>query len=85
MQPSTNSFDAAIAAAGSKATYTGAGASLSGWLLSSEAGVLIGIILGVAGLVINYVFKRREDKRLQEEHDARMITLMRDSRKATIQ
>lgn len=73
--PSTNTIDAAIAAAGSKATYAGAGASLSGWLLSSEAGVMFGIVLGIIGLLVNFYFKRREDRRLQAEHDARMAEI----------
>lgn len=77
MPPSTNTIDAAMAAAGSKAAYAGAGTSLSGWLLSSEAGVLAGIVIGVTGLIINYWFKRREDRRLQEEHDARMAGLLK--------
>jgi len=64
--------DAAISAVGSKATYTGAGLSAFGWLTSSEAGVVIGILLGVIGLVVNLYFKHREDKRQQQEHEARM-------------
>ena len=78
MQPS-NTVDAAIAAVGSKATYAGAGSSLTGWILSSEAGVLFGIILGVVGLAVNYYFKRRDDARLQAEHIARMTEITRRS------
>lgn len=78
MQPTENvTIDAALAAVGSKATYTGAGFSLSGWLLSSEAGVLFGIVIGVIGLGVNFYFKRREDRRLQEEHNARMDEIAR--------
>lgn len=65
-------IDATLAAAGSKATYTGAGASLVGWLTSSEAGVIFGIVLGVIGLLVNLYFKHRDDKRQQIEHEARM-------------
>lgn len=72
MQASNTTIDAAVAAAGSKATYAGAGASISSWLFSSEAGVLCGIVIGLAGFAVNFYFKRREDKRLQEEHEARM-------------
>lgn len=78
MQQQTT-IDAAMAAAGSKATYAGAGASVSSWLFSSEAGVFAGIVIGLAGLAVNFYFKRREDRRLQEEHDARMAGL-RDGR-----
>ncbi|AXF38213.1 putative holin [Ralstonia phage phiRSP] len=64
--------DAAIAAAGSKATYAGAGGTVFGWMTSSEFSVICGIVLGVIGLVVNLVFKIREDRRQQGEHEARM-------------
>ncbi len=65
-------FDATMAAAGSKATYTGAGASVMGWVLSSEFGVLIGLLLGLGGFVVNWYYKHKEDKRQQVEHERRM-------------
>lgn len=65
-------IDATLAAAGSKATYAGAGTSLLSWLVSSEAGVVFGIVLGVVGLLVNLYFKWRDDKRQQIEHEARM-------------
>lgn len=74
-QASQVSIDAAVAAAGSKATYAGAGGAGLGWLLSSEMGVLIGVIIGIAGLAVNFYFKRREDRRLSEEHELRMEAL----------
>lgn len=70
-----DTLDATIAAAGSKATYAGASTSVAGWLLSSEAAALCGIILGVVGLLVNYWFRRREDQRQQIEHEARMRAL----------
>jgi hypothetical protein len=68
----TQTLDATVAAVGSKATYTGAGMTISGWLLSSEAAVLIGIVLGVAGFMVNWFYRAREDRRQQAEHKARM-------------
>ena len=65
-------FDTTMAALGSKATYTGAGASILGWIMSSEFGILVGIILGVAGFLINWYYKHKQDKREQELHDQRM-------------
>jgi heme/copper-type cytochrome/quinol oxidase subunit 2 len=65
-------LDATIAAAGSKATYTGAGMTISGWLLSSEFAVLIGIVLGVAGFLVNWYYKHRHDARERAEHAERM-------------
>lgn len=64
--------DASIAAAASKSTYTGAGLTLTGWLLSSQAAVLVGMILGVAGLIVNIVFKIKQDRREEREHQERM-------------
>lgn len=61
-----------MAAAGSKATYTGAGASILGWVLSSEFGILMGVLIGVGGLCVNFYFQRQRDKREQAEHERRM-------------
>lgn len=65
-------FDATMAAVGSKATYGGASASVVSWFLSSEFGMLMGILIGVVGLGINWYYKHKEDKRRQAEHDRRM-------------
>lgn len=71
-QETQATIDATMAAVGSKATYTGASASVLGWMISSEFGVLFGLFLGVAGLGINWFYKHKEDKRQQAEHDRRM-------------
>lgn len=65
-------FDTTMAAVGSKATYTGATTSVVGWVLSSEFGILFGILLGLAGFGVNWYYKHKEDKRQQEEHNRRM-------------
>jgi len=65
-------LEASLAAAGSKATYTGASTSVVAWFLSSEFGVLFGILLGVAGLAVNWFYRHRQDKREQAEHEKRM-------------
>lgn len=65
-------LDATLAAAGSKATYTGASTSVVAWFLSSEFGMLAGICIGIAGLGVNWFYKHKEDKRRQAEHDKRM-------------
>lgn len=68
----SHTIDATMAAIGSKATYTGAGASVMGWVFSSEFGVLFGIFLGLSGLAINWYYKAKADRREQAEHDRRM-------------
>lgn len=65
-------FDATMAAAGSKATYTGASASIVGWVLSSEFGILVGLVIGVGGFLVNWYYRHKEDKRQQAEHERRM-------------
>lgn len=65
-------IEATIAAVGSKATYGGASATVASWFLSSEFGMLMGIVIGIAGLITNFYFKHKEDKRQQAEHDRRM-------------
>lgn len=61
-----------MAAIGSKATYTGASTSIVSWFLSSQFGVLAGVLIGIAGLMINWYYKYKQDKREEEEHKKRM-------------
>jgi hypothetical protein len=74
-----STVDATLAAIGSKATWGGAGAAIFGWLTSSGFGVLIGAIGVVAGLLMQWYFNRRRDRReeaadrrAQAEHERRM-------------
>lgn len=64
--------DASIAAAASKSTYTGAGLTITGWLLSSQAAILVGMVVGILGLVVNFVFKLREDRRQEKLHQEKI-------------
>lgn len=70
--PEQATLDATLAAAGSKATYTGAGTFSVGWLLSSEFGILVGLVLGVGGFLVQLYYSRKRDRREQAEHDRRM-------------
>ena len=65
-------LDTVLASAGSKATQAGAGTSLVSFILSSEFGVLVGIMIGFAGLLFQWYFNRRRDLREQEAHEALM-------------
>ncbi len=70
----THAIEATIAATGSKATYTGAGMTIGGWFLSSEFAVLMGMLLGVLGLLVNWYYKHKltmAEIRLKEEQAAR--------------
>ena len=65
-------LDATMAAVGSKATYGGASTSVVSWFLSSEFGVLMGILIGLTGLLVNWYYKHKEDRRRQQIHDRKM-------------
>jgi MFS superfamily sulfate permease-like transporter len=70
--PAQSTVDATLATVGTKATYTGAGTFTVGWLLSSEFGILVGIVIGVAGLAMQFYYSRKKDKREQAEHEQKM-------------
>lgn len=65
-------IDATFASVGSKATYTGATTSVLSWVLSSEFGILFGLMLGFGGFCINWYYKHKQDRREQAEHERRM-------------
>jgi uncharacterized membrane protein YuzA (DUF378 family) len=49
-------------------TYIGGGISaFFGFITSQEFGILFGMVIGIAGLFMNYYFKKREDKYKQAE------------------
>lgn len=66
---------AAAASVATKAMYTGAGATVLGWFLSSEFGVLVGLVLGIGGFVVNWFYRHRQDKREQRAHEALMASM----------
>lgn len=47
----------------------GALTSVIGWLSSSEAVVLIGVIVTILGFLVNLIFQVRRDKRQKERDD----------------
>lgn len=70
----TQAIEATLAATGSKATYTGAGMTIGGWVLSSEFAVLFGMLLGVLGLGVQWYYRHKltmAEIRLKEEQAAR--------------
>lgn len=73
-QATTNAIEATLAATGTKATYTGAGMTISGWMLSSEFAVLFGMLIGVLGLGVQWYYRHKlttAEIRLKEEQAAR--------------
>jgi hypothetical protein len=67
-----SAIDATAATLGAKVAYTGATTTVGSWLLSSEFGVFAGLLIGVLGLLTNWYFQHRRDKREQMEHQRRM-------------
>lgn len=51
-----------IAAAASKSTWAGVVSMFFGWLVSSNAAIVVGMLVGVAGLLINWHYKRENYK-----------------------
>jgi hypothetical protein len=52
-----NQVDVVLAATGSKATYGGSASMIGGWFFSSEFAILVGMLVGVAGLVVNWYYR----------------------------
>jgi len=64
--------EAATAAVASKSTYAGAGSMIVGWMLSNEFTVVVGIVVAVAGLAVNWFYKAKANKRAEVLFQARL-------------
>lgn len=76
-------LDTAMAAIGSKATYTGVGVTGVGWFLSNEFFGLAGMCIGLAGLFITWHYKRQAHRLRVREHELRAELLLRGRRTDT--
>ena len=63
-----------IAAAASKSTWAGVVSMFFGWLVSSNAAIAVGMLVGVAGLLVNWYYKR-ENFKLRAASDSREAEL----------
>lgn len=54
-------------------TYGGGTSTVVFALTWNEIGVIVGILIGLAGLGLQWYYKAREDSRAQVLHDLRMI------------
>ncbi len=75
---SSQTIDATLASVGHRSAQAGGGTTIASWLLSSEFGVLVGIVIGISGLLIQWYYNRRRDKREEAEHKLKMV-LRKDS------
>lgn len=53
-------------------TYGGGGSAILFGLDANTIGMLCGVLIGVAGLLITWYYQRRRDAREQEAHDQLM-------------
>lgn len=67
--------DATIASVANKATYAGAGVATYGGLTANEIAAFGGLLVAVIGLLIQLVFKLREDRRNAEYHRERLASV----------
>lgn len=58
-----------------RVTTGGAGAAAMGWLLSNEVLGVIGVLIALAGWVTTWYYRRRDDKRAEQLHQAKMRRL----------
>jgi hypothetical protein len=75
MSDHQTTLEAAMAASAPKIMYGGAGAAGASFWLSNEVLGLIGVLIALAGFFINWHYKRKEDRRQQAEHEARMAEM----------
>lgn len=79
----SNPVDSVLASTGAVGTYGGSAAMIGGWWLSNEFAILVGMVLGVTGLAVQWYYKRKltrteidllheKNNREQEAHEARM-------------
>ena len=67
--------DTTIASIANKATYAGAGMATYGGLTANEIAAFGGIIIAFVGLLIQLIFKLREDRRNAEYHRERLANV----------
>lgn len=65
-------LDAAAIAGGKAATYGGSASALFFGLSASEFAAIVGAVVAVTGLAVQWYFNRRRDRREQTEHLLRM-------------
>jgi len=68
-QQTQNTVTDTVGNVASKVQFTGAGTAIFCGLSVNDWGVIFGILIGVAGLLVNLFFKWRDDQRKQKLAD----------------
>lgn len=71
--------DAVVTSVASKTMGGGATASVMGWLSSNEGIAITGLMLAIAGFIVNLIFQARRDYRERVLHEAELILLVKKS------
>jgi hypothetical protein len=58
-----------------RVTTGGASAAALGWVLSNEVLGVIGVLIALAGWLTTWYYRRRDDKRAEQLHQAKMRRL----------
>ena len=69
---------AVISDVASKTTYIGGLGGFFAWLLSIDILPWAGLFVAMAGLIVNWHYRRQENKRAQEIHDLTVKRLRED-------
>ena len=68
--------EATVSAIASKFTYGGSSAAVVFGLTANEFAAVLGVMIALAGLAVQWHYKRKADKRENILHDARMAGLI---------
>lgn len=70
--------EATIAAVANKVTYGGGGVAFLGGLAASDIAAIAGVVIATVGLVIQWYYKRKDDRRREVLLKARLADLEDD-------
>lgn len=68
-----------LAAVGNRVTGTGAGLTVLGWVTSAQFVSLAGLALALAGVLVNWYYRAKANRRNELEHALR-VELLRSKR-----
>lgn len=67
--------ESAIAATAQKVSFSASGAALYGGLTANDLAALIGVTVAIIGLLVQWHYKRKADRREQVLHEAQLANI----------